>query len=151
MRWTCNAEVSFYCAGSIFFRPHNLRGLEPRSFILKPNCHHRVRSREGSWYIVQFGNRLNLSVVLYENPSLVHLGDCSRLKQEITYCWRVSRGGNRNKSRPRCSQCAEVFYSEKFHDPKLLYSSESATHDRSELPAVEFWVVGRAWSDTSFG
>lgn len=128
-----------------------LGGLEPWSFISKPNCHRRVRSRERSWHVVKFGNRLNLSVVLYENPSLVHLGDFSRLKREVTYCWRVSRGGNRNKSRPRYSQCAEVFYSEKVHGPKLLYISESATHDRSELPAVEFWVVGRAWSDTSFG
>jgi hypothetical protein len=32
--------------------------LGPWSFIPKPNCHHHVRSREGSWIVVKFGNRL---------------------------------------------------------------------------------------------
>lgn len=31
-----------------------------------------------------------------KNPSLVHVGDCSCLEREITYCWRVFGGSNRN-------------------------------------------------------
>jgi hypothetical protein len=35
------------------------------------------------------------------------------VSSEITYCWRVPGGGNRNiKSRPRNSQCVEAFYSD---------------------------------------
>jgi hypothetical protein len=77
---------------------------------------------------------LNISVVvLYQNPSLVHVGDCSRLKREITYCWRVSGGGNRNeKSRPRYSYVQKPFTSRKFTTPSsFMFPSLQPTTDQN--------------------